>query len=144
MQPAEVAKPASAEAAPVGQGETEAARLARSIQELAKKSVYFDFDQFVIKPQFESVIQQQAEFTKKTPADSVMIEGNCDERGSSEYNLALGQRRAEVVRKAMAIFGAADSRLEAISFGKEKPRAVCHEESCWQENRRVDVVHKLK
>ncbi|MDD5174934.1 MAG: peptidoglycan-associated lipoprotein Pal [Sterolibacterium sp.] len=141
MRPAEVAKPATV--SPV-QAESETAKQARLIQELAKKSVYFDYDQFIIKPQFQDVIQQQAEFVKKTSSDSVMLQGNCDERGSSEYNLALGQKRAEAVRRAMVILGVADGRLEAISFGKEKPRAACHEESCWQENRRVDFVHKLK
>ncbi|MFA7282006.1 MAG: peptidoglycan-associated lipoprotein Pal [Sterolibacterium sp.] len=144
MQPAQVAKPAPATATPVVQAESEAVKQARLIQELSKKSVYFDYDEFIIKPQYQDVIQRQAEFIKKTNRDSVMLEGNADERGSSEYNLALGQKRAEAVRKALNIMGVPDSRLEAISYGKEKPRATCHEENCWQENRRVDFVHKVK
>lgn len=144
MQPAQVAKPVPATPAPVIQVEGEAVKQARLVQELSKKSIYFDYDEFIIKPQFQDVLQQQSEFIKKTSKDSVMLEGNADERGSSEYNLALGQKRAEAVRKALVILGVADSRLEAISYGKEKPRATCHEEKCWQENRRVDFVHKLK
>ncbi len=114
------------------------------IQELAKKSIYFDFDDFTVKQEFQGVLKQQAEFITQTPKDMVMLSGNADERGSSEYNLALGQKRAEAVRKALIILGVPDSRLEAVSYGKEKPRATCHEEKCWQENRRVDFEHKVK
>ncbi|MBI5920463.1 MAG: peptidoglycan-associated lipoprotein Pal [Betaproteobacteria bacterium] len=144
MQPAQVAKPVPAAATPVVQTESEAVKQARLIQELSKKSVYFDYDDFIIKPQYQDVILQQAEFIKKTNKDKVMLEGNADERGSTEYNLALGQKRAEAVRKALVIMGVPDSRLEAISYGEEKPRATCHEDKCWQENRRVDFVHKVK
>lgn len=144
MQPAQVGKPAPAATSPVAPPESEAAKQARLIRELSKKSVYFDYDEFIIKPQFQDVIQQQAAFIKKSSNDKVMLEGNADERGSTEYNLALGQKRAETVRKSLVILGVPDSRLEAISYGEEKPRKTCHDESCWQENRRVDFVHKLK
>jgi len=144
MRPAEVAKSVPATASPVAQGESEAAKQARLIQELAKKSVYFDYDEFIIKPQFQDAVQQHAGLIKKSANDKVMLEGNADERGSTEYNLALGQKRAEAVRKSLVILGVPDSRLEAISYGEEKPRKTCHEEICWQENRRVDFVHKLK
>lgn len=144
MQPAPVAKTMPPVVNPVAPAETESAKQARLIRELSKKSVYFDYDEFIIKPQFQDVIQQQAEFIKKTNKDSVMLEGNADERGSTEYNLALGQKRAEAVRKALLIMGVPDTRLEAISYGEERPRATCHEEKCWYENRRVDFVHKVK
>jgi len=144
MQTPHVGKPVAEPTSSAVQTESLTAKQARLIKELTKKSVYFDYDEFIIKPQFQDVIQQQAGFIKTTPNDKVTIEGNADERGSSEYNLALGQKRAEVVRKSLVILGVPDSRLEAISYGKEKPRADCHEERCWQENRRVDFMHRLK
>jgi peptidoglycan-associated lipoprotein len=128
--------------APVQATETEAQKLARMLQQISGKSVYFDYDKFEIKPEFQNTIQQHADYMKAAADSKVVLEGNADERGSSEYNLALGQKRAEAVRKAMVLLGVADSRIEAISYGKEKPRATCHEERCWQENRRVDFVHK--
>lgn len=144
-QPApKAAPPAPVVVAPIAPTESAAAKQARMIQELAKKSIYFDFDDFTVKQEFQGVLKQQAEFITQTPKDMVMLSGNADERGSSEYNLALGQKRAEAVRKALIILGVPDSRLEAVSYGKEKPRATCHEEKCWQENRRVDFEHKVK
>jgi peptidoglycan-associated lipoprotein len=135
--------PAATPAPVVAEVESEAAKLARIGRELMTKSVYFDYDKYVVKPEFQAMLAAQADFLKKAPKDSLMLQGNADERGSSEYNLALGQKRAEAVRKALVLLGVDDSRMEAVSFGKEKPRATCHEERCWQENRRVDFVHKL-
>jgi peptidoglycan-associated lipoprotein len=74
----------------------------------------------------------------------VVLQGNCDERGSREYNLALGQRRADAVKQRMVLLGVPQTRIETVSFGKEKPRATCHDESCWSQNRRVDFVHAWK
>lgn len=141
---APLVKAPSVQATPVAAPDSEAVKQARMIQELAKKSVYFDYDEFSVKPQFQDVVQQQATFMLQTNKDKVTLEGNADERGSTEYNLALGQKRAEAVRKALLILGVADSRIEAISYGKEKLRATCHEEQCWQEDRRVDFFHNLK
>lgn len=129
--------------APVAPMESAAVKQARRILELAKKSIYFDYDNYTVKPEYQSILKEQAEFMRQTAKDNVMLSGNADERGSAEYNLALGQKRAEAVRKALVILGVPDSRLEAVSYGKEKPRAICHEESCWQENRRVDFAHKV-
>ncbi|WP_144408295.1 OmpA family protein, partial [Sulfuricella sp. T08] len=75
-------------------------------------------------------------------AAKVAVQGNCDERGSREYNIALGNRRADSVRKVMNVMGASDSQIEVISFGEEKPRTTCHDESCWKENRRSDIVYQ--
>lgn len=122
--------------------ELEARRLAAARSELAKQSVYFEYDKFAVAARYQDVIKQQADFTKATASDVISVEGNADERGSREYNLALGQKRAEAVRKALVSMGVADSRIEAVSFGSEKPRATCHDESCWAENRRVDFAHK--
>ena len=72
----------------------------------------------------------------------MVVQGNCDERGSREFNLALGNRRADGVRKMMNVLGASDSQIEVVSFGEDKPRATCHDESCWKENRRADIVYQ--
>jgi peptidoglycan-associated lipoprotein len=106
------------------------------------ESVYFDFDQSDVKPQFKQELRQQAEWVKSHKKDSVTLEGNADERGSDEYNLALGSRRAVAVRKSLIALGVPGQRIKDVSFGKEKPKATCHEEKCWAENRRVDFVHK--
>ena len=122
--------------------ESEAQKLDRIIKTLAASSVYFDYDNFSIKPQYQDTLQQDADLLRSAPPLSIRVVGNADERGSSEYNLALGQKRAEAVRRALAAFGIADIRMETISYGKEKPRATCHEESCWAQNRRVDFANK--
>ena len=121
-----------------------AARLRQQVADLEGKSVYFDFDAFVVKSDYDAMLRDQAEFLKANPGDKLVVQGNTDERGGSEYNLALGQKRAEAVRKALAVLGAPADRIEATSFGKEKPRAACHDESCWSQNRRDDFVHSLK
>jgi peptidoglycan-associated lipoprotein len=106
----------------------------------AKNSVYFDFDKYDIKPEFRNVIEDQAKYLRENPSLRARIEGNADERGSREYNIALGQRRAEVVMKSLMLLGVPQSRMEAISFGEEKPRRTGHDEASWSENRRGDVV----
>lgn len=111
---------------------------------LANKSVYFDFNDFTLKPEYQGVAKDNADFMKQLAGDTVVLQGNADERGSKEYNLALGQKRAETVRKALLMMGIPDARIEATSYGEEKPRATCHEEKCWQENRRVDIAHASK
>lgn len=121
-----------------------AARLRQQVADLDGKSVYFDFDAFVVKSEYDAMLRDQAAFMKANPGDKLVVQGNTDERGGSEYNLALGQKRAEAVRKALTVLGAPADRIEATSFGKEKPRATCHDESCWSQNRRDDFVHGLK
>ena len=112
-------------------------------QQLKKDSVYFDFDKSEIKPEFQSVIKKQDDFALANKNDGVTLEGNCDERGSAEYNLALGDRRAQSVSRQLQILGLPKERVSIVSYGEERPRLACHEESCWKENRRVDFVHKL-
>ncbi len=104
-------------------------------------SVFFDFDQSAVKSQFKDVLGQQADWLKSHRGETVTLEGNADERGSAEYNLALGDRRAAAVRKALVTLGVPEQHVKGVSYGKEKPRAACHEEKCWAENRRVDFVH---
>jgi peptidoglycan-associated lipoprotein len=108
---------------------------------LSKRSVYFDFDQYVIKDEFKPMIEAHAKFLTKNPSYKMLIQGNADERGSREYNLALGQKRAEAVKKALSLLGAQDNQMEAVSLGKEKPRCTEHTEECWAQNRRADMLY---
>jgi peptidoglycan-associated lipoprotein len=119
-----------------------AARLRQQIADLDGKSVFFDFDSFVVKSEYDNTLHAQADFLKANPKSRLTVQGNTDERGGSEYNLALGQKRAEAVRKQLGVLGVPADRVEATSFGKEKPRATCNEESCWSQNRRDDFVNK--
>jgi peptidoglycan-associated lipoprotein len=121
-----------------------AAKLRQQVADLDSKSVFFDFDAFVVKSDYDAMLRDQAAFLKANPGDKLVVQGNTDERGGSEYNLALGQKRAEAVRTSLSVLGVPGDRVEATSFGKEKPRATCHDESCWSQNRRVDFAHGLK
>ncbi|NLP62159.1 peptidoglycan-associated lipoprotein Pal [Paraburkholderia sacchari] len=109
---------------------------------LAKRSVYFDFDSYSVKDDYQSLLQTHAQYLKTHPQRHVLIQGNTDERGSSEYNLALGQKRAEAVRRVLALDGVGDSQMEAVSLGKEKPVAAGHDEASWSQNRRADLVYQ--
>jgi peptidoglycan-associated lipoprotein len=109
-----------------------------------KRSVFFDYDKFDIKPEFNTLVEDHAKYLIKNPARKAVIEGNADERGGREYNLALGQKRAEAERKALELLGVPSAQLEAISYGKEKPRTHGHDEAAWADNRRADVVYKSK
>ena len=109
---------------------------------LAKRSVYFDFDSYAVKADYQGTVDAHGKYLAARAARKVSIEGNCDERGTREYNLALGQKRSEAVLKALTLVGASDSQLEAVSFGKEKPKAAGHDEASWAENRRVDLRYQ--
>ncbi|WP_322016174.1 peptidoglycan-associated lipoprotein Pal [Paraburkholderia sp. J12] len=109
---------------------------------LAKRSVYFDFDSYAVKDDYQSLLQAHAQYLKTHPERHVLIQGNTDERGTSEYNLALGQKRAEAVRRALSLMGVPDSQMEAVSLGKEKPVALGHDEASWAQNRRADLVYQ--
>jgi peptidoglycan-associated lipoprotein len=106
-----------------------------------ERSVYFGFDDFSIRKDYVGLIQLQGDYLESKPSVSIKIEGNADERGSPEYNLALGQRRAEAVLKALEIYGVKDAQMEAISWGKERPKASGHDEAAWAQNRRADLVY---
>jgi peptidoglycan-associated lipoprotein len=106
---------------------------------LAKRSVYFDFDSYVIKGEFQTLLEAHAKYLRDHKDRKVSIEGNADERGSREYNLALGQKRAEAVKKALIQLSVSEAQLEAVSLGEEKPRAAGHDEASWAENRRGDL-----
>ncbi|HEY8026731.1 MAG TPA: peptidoglycan-associated lipoprotein Pal [Burkholderiaceae bacterium] len=108
---------------------------------LAQRSVYFDFDSYVVKSEFNPVVTAHSKYLEAHKARKIVIQGNTDERGGSEYNLALGQKRAEAVRKSMSAMGVTEGQMEAVSFGKEKPKADGHDEAAWSQNRRADIVY---
>ncbi len=108
---------------------------------LSKRTVYFDYDSFVIKEEFKPLIQAHAKFLNENKDARVTLQGNADERGSREYNLALGQKRAESVKKAMQVLGVQEIQIESVSFGEEKPNCTDANEDCWARNRRTDIVY---
>lgn len=105
------------------------------------RSVYFDFDQYVVKPEFMQSLELHGKYLAANASVSIKVEGNTDEQGGAEYNLALGQRRADAVTKVLKVFGARDAQLESVSFGKEKPKSQGHEEFARAQNRRVDLAY---
>ena len=108
---------------------------------LAARSVYFDYDSYVVREDGKPVVANHGGYLNKNKARKILIQGNTDERGGSEYNLALGQKRAEAVRKSMSAVGVPETQMEAVSLGKEKPKAMGSTEAAWAENRRADIVY---
>lgn len=108
---------------------------------LAQRSVYFDYDSYVVREDGKPVVGAHSGYLNNKKARKIIIQGNTDERGGNEYNLALGQKRAEAVRKSMAALGVAESQMEAVSLGKTKPKAMGSNEEAWAQNRRADIVY---
>jgi len=106
-----------------------------------KRSVYFDFDQYSVKADYAGVVELHGKYLSAHPGVAIRVQGNTDEVGGTEYNLALGQKRAEAVVKALKVYGVKEAQLEAVSFGKEKPRALGHDEKAYAENRRADLAY---
>lgn len=109
---------------------------------LSKRSIYFDFDSYTVKDEFKSVVEAHAQYLNSHKNRKIIIQGNTDDRGGREYNLALGQKRAEAVRKALVLLGVSDTQVEAVSLGKEKPKATGSDEASYAENRRSDIVYQ--
>jgi peptidoglycan-associated lipoprotein len=107
-----------------------------------KRSVYFEFDKYDVKPEYRALVEANARWLKANPRARLTIEGNADEQGSREYNLALGQKRAESVGKMMTLMGVRSEQVEAISYGEERPRSSGHDEKAWSENRRSDFAQR--
>ena len=122
---------------PVKLGPTETA----NSQNLSK-IIYFDYDSVAVKPEFQALIESHAKLVRADKAKKVQIEGHTDERGGREYNLALGQRRAEAVRKVLELLGVAETQIEAVSFGKEKPAAEGVDEASLAKNRRAEITYR--
>lgn len=108
---------------------------------LAERSIYFDYDKYVVRDDHKALVEAHAKYLTEKRDLKVKIEGNADERGSREYNLALGQKRAEAVKKMMSTLGVTEGQIETISYGEEKPKATGHDEEAFAINRRADVVY---
>ncbi len=113
-----------------------------ALMQSTNRIIYFDYDSFVIRQEFQTVIESHAKFIKSDKNRKVVIEGHTDERGGREYNLALGQKRAEAVRRALSVLGVPENQLEAVSFGKEKPAVLGSSEAAMEKNRRAEISYR--
>ena len=111
---------------------------------LSKRSVYFDFDSNAVKDEYRGLVQAHSRYMTDKGDSRIRIEGNCDERGSREYNLGLGERRGNAVSSSLGSAGASSSQLNVVSYGEERPVCKDHSEGCWQKNRRVEIVYTAK
>lgn len=141
------ASPAAAPTAPAAQPQSAVAQVVvpdylDPNNPLSKdRSVFFGYDDFSVATKYQPVVERHGKYLAQHASVQIRVEGNADERGSAEYNLALGQKRAEATVRALRVYGVKDSQLEAVSWGKEKPRAQGHDEAAWAENRRVDLAY---
>jgi peptidoglycan-associated lipoprotein len=108
---------------------------------LSKRIVYFDFDSYVVKEEYKPMIEAHGRYLQANRNARVTVQGNTDERGSREYNIALGQRRADALKKLMVLYGATEIQIETVSFGKEKPVREGHDEGSWAQNRRDEIIY---
>ena len=108
---------------------------------LSKRSIYYDFGNADVQDEYKPMIKAHAQYLIAHPAAKVQLQGNCDERGSREYNLALGERRADSVRQLMEASGVPATQISIVSYGSEKPKALGHDEEDWKQNRRTDIVY---
>lgn len=110
--------------------------------QLSKRSIYFDLDKYEVKDEYKDLVAAHAKFLNNNRQFKVLIQGNTDERGSREYNLSLGQKRAEAVKRNLTLLGVKEDQVEAVSLGEEKPKAEGQNEAAWTENRRADILYK--
>lgn len=115
--------------------------LTESSSVIAQRNIYFDFDSFLVKSDYRDMLSTHAKYLSTTNTN-IVIQGNTDNRGTAEYNLALGQKRAEAVKKVLNLLGVPDSQIETVSFGKERPKTLMNTDEAWAENRRADMVYQ--
>ena len=108
---------------------------------LSKRSIFYDFDKYDVKDEYKPLLQAHARYLSQNRGAKMLIQGNCDERGSREYNIALGQKRSDGVKKMLLLMGALESQIESVSLGEEKPRCTEKTEACWAQNRRGDMLY---
>ena len=137
---------ATGDGSAAGSAEQEQAAIALRLKDpnspLSKRIILFDYDSSAIRDEYRGLLEAHAEFLKSNPASKVILQGHADERGSREYNLALGQRRSESVFKAMSLLGVPELQMEAVSLGEEKPIAEGHDEESWAQNRRTEILYQ--
>jgi peptidoglycan-associated lipoprotein len=109
--------------------------------ELSKRSVFYELDKYDIADQYRPILQAHGKYLAEHRGPKMLVQGNCDERGSREYNIALGQRRADGVKRMLLLLGATEQQVESVSLGEEKPRCEEHSEGCWSQNRRSDMLY---
>jgi peptidoglycan-associated lipoprotein len=136
-----IKEPTPAVTAPTNENKIESNPLKDPKSILSKRSIYFDFDKYEVKPEFRKTIEAHSKYLLDHPESVVRLEGNADERGSREFNLALGQKRAAAVEKAMNLLGVPNKQVETISYGEERPRSDGKDEVSWGENRRTDILY---
>jgi peptidoglycan-associated lipoprotein len=108
---------------------------------LSKRQIFFEYDKFEIKSEYKGLVEAHAKYLRENPSAKMLIQGNADERGSREYNVGLGQRRSDTVKRALILLGAKDGQIESVSLGEEKPMCSEHAEGCWSKNRRDDMLY---
>jgi peptidoglycan-associated lipoprotein len=111
---------------------------------LSRRTVYFDFDSSEIKPDARGIIEAHAEYLSRNRSASITLEGHADERGTREYNVALGERRSNAVRQLITLMGASGQQIRTVSYGEERPVCSDHNESCWSQNRRVEIIYRTR
>ena len=109
---------------------------------LAQRSIFYDLDQYDIKDNYKGLVEAHAKFLRDNPGRKILIQGNTDERGSREYNVGLGQKRSDGVKKMMVLLGVKEAQVESVSLGEEKPRSDGHDETAWSQNRRSDILYQ--
>ncbi len=108
---------------------------------LSKRSIYYDLDKFDVRDEYRPLVEAHAKYLRDNPSAKMLVQGNTDERGSREYNVALGQRRADGVKKMLMLLGAKEAQVESVSLGEEKPKSDGHDEKAWSQNRRSDMLY---
>ena len=108
---------------------------------LSRRSIFYDYDKFDVKDEYRNLVEAHAKFLRETPSAKMLIQGNTDERGSREYNVGLGQRRSDGVKRMLQLLGAREEQIESVSLGEEKPQSDGHNEDAWSKNRRSDLLY---
>lgn len=131
--------------ATVEAGNVNSSKLPRELTDpksiLSRRSIFFDYDRFDVKDEYRELVTAHARFLSNNRQFKMLIQGNTDERGSREYNLALGQKRADAVKRMLVMLGVREDQVESVSLGEEKPRSEGHDEAAWAENRRSDMLY---
>jgi peptidoglycan-associated lipoprotein len=109
---------------------------------LSKRSIYYDYDSYDVKDQYKELVEAHGKFLRENPGRKMLIQGNTDERGGREYNVSLGQRRSDSVKKMLLLLGAKEDQIESVSLGEEKPKSEGHDEAAWAQNRRSDMLYQ--